>query len=258
LPNCEYRFLAQADIVACEDTRISRKLLTAYGISKPLVPVHQHNMPSAITRLVVALKEGKRVVYISDAGMPGVSDPGGYLVQQVRAQHIPVTVVPGPSAVTTALPYAGLEKTPWTFVGFLPSQKGHRQRMIAHLCQAGHPFVVFEGPHRLLKTLEALEEGAPGCHLHVVKELTKIHEAHLQGTPLQIIEGLCHQSPQGEYVLIIEPKDHQPLDSQAWEAELKELLTQMKVKEAAALLAGKWDLSAREVYQKALELKDGR
>ena len=199
------RALAEADLVACEDTRHTGKLLRHLGLAKTLVSLHEHNERRRVPELIAALEAGKTVAVASDAGTPLVSDPGFPLVREAAARGIRVEPIPGPSAILAALVISGLPPYPFTFAGFSPPKSGRRRRFWAELGALGHTLVVFESPHRLLASLDdAIAELGPERPAAVARELTKLHEEVLRGT----LSGLRAElggrpALKGEFVLVV-------------------------------------------------------
>lgn len=200
--------LRAADLIACEDTRVSRRLLDRYRIEKPLVSLHQRSRASALTRVVDAIGE-QRVAYVTDAGTPGIADPGNELVAAVHDRYggqVPIEVVPGPSALAATVSVAGIPTDRFLFLGFLPHKKG-RQTLIERAAGNPEPVVLYESPHRVLKTLDALTGAGAGDRRCVVaRELTKIHEEVQRGTVRGLAE-FFRANPgklRGEFALIVE------------------------------------------------------
>jgi len=200
--------LKNADAILCEDTRVTSKLLARYEISgKPLIRCDEKMEETAAKKAIELLQEGKRVVLVSDAGTPGISDPGGRVVERVRtfAPETKIEAIPGPSALTAALSIAGLNSPEFTFLGFLPHKKG-RQTMLKEIAASERAVVLYESPHRILKLLKELETFAPQKTVAVVKEITKVFEALYQGTPQEVSEKLAAaKADRGEFVVIVEP-----------------------------------------------------
>lgn len=196
------RVLKEADAILCEDTRVTSKLLAKYEISKPLIRCDEKMEAKAAQQAVEMLSEGKKLALVSDAGTPGISDPGARLVARVRSE-VPdarIEAIPGPSALTAALSIAGLESEEFIFLGFLPHKKG-RQTAIKAILASKVPVVLYESPHRVVKLLHELGDR----EVSVGRELTKIHEEFLEGTATEIIEML-EKNPEkirGEFVVII-------------------------------------------------------
>jgi 16S rRNA (cytidine1402-2'-O)-methyltransferase len=197
--------LRDADVVACEDTRRSAVLLRHAGAETPMLPLHAHNEASRERALVARMRAGETVALVSDAGMPLVSDPGSRLVRAAVAAGLPVTVVPGPSAVTTALALSGLsEGGGFLFAGFAPRGAGERRAFAERLDALDVPAVVFESPNRLPGLLRDLAARWPDRPAAVLRELTKLHEEALRGTLAELAERL-DAPPRGEVVLVLAP-----------------------------------------------------
>lgn len=181
--------LRQADVIACEDTRVSAKLLARYDIQKPLLIFHARSGKLAGDRILSQLAEGKRVALVTDAGTPGISDPGNDLVKLVRdrlGDDVRIEAVPGASAVAAALSIAGIHSNEFTFLGFLPHKKG-RQTLFKEIADMERTAVFYESPHRIEKALESLAEVIPEDRtVTVARELTKIHESLVQGSPREV------------------------------------------------------------------------
>jgi 16S rRNA (cytidine1402-2'-O)-methyltransferase len=196
--------LKSADRIACEDTRRSGILLAHHGISgKPLVALHEHNEIRKAPELVAAAKAGEVIAFISDAGMPGVSDPGYRLVQACLGADIPFDVLPGPSAVLTALIGSGLPCHAFRFGGFLSVKSGKRRSAMSTVLESGETGIFFESPHRILSTLEILSEIAPEAKVCVARELTKKFETYHRGTPGELLEWFREHGTKGEMVILM-------------------------------------------------------
>jgi len=197
------RVLREADLIACEDTRRTRALLTHFGISTPTASYFERNKRRQGPRLLGLLREGRTLALVTDAGTPGISDPGSELVRDARAAGIPVVPVPGPSAVTAALSVAGVPASPFVFEGFLPTRPGRRRRRLRVLCEARMPVVLYESPHRIAVTLEAIREVFGDVELLVARELTKRFEEVLTGPPAAHLARLAGAGARGEFTLVI-------------------------------------------------------
>jgi len=195
------RVLREVDLIAAEDTRTARKLLSHHGIGARLLSYNEHNKQARIPRILAALSRGP-VALISEAGMPGVSDPGQELVAAAAAAGFPVVPIPGPSAVTAALAVFGLPARQFTYVGFLPRRAGERRRLLASLAAAPRTVVAFESPHRLRRTLSDLLAVWGDRRLAVCRELTKAFEEVFRGRISDALERF--QEPRGEFTLVIE------------------------------------------------------
>ena len=196
--------LKQVHVVACEDTRRTRVLLDRYGISARVTSFHGHNEEERVALLLPRLLAGEDVALVSDAGMPGLSDPGFSLVRACIAQGIPVTVLPGPSAVSTALVLSGLPADRFAFVGFLARTKAKLLEQLARFEATGAALVAFESPRRVKTSLEAIAERWPERQVAVCRELTKLHEEVLRGTAAEVVEKLA-DPVRGEIVVVLAP-----------------------------------------------------
>ena len=197
--------LRAADVVACEDTRRTATLLRHAGSTARMLPVHRHNEAARAGELVARMADGTRVVLVSDAGMPRVSDPGARLVAAAAAAGIPVEVIPGPSAVTAALAVSGLGAGDgFTFLGFVPRRGGERRAALEALASSAVPVVAFESPQRLPALLADLAERMPERPVAVCRELTKVHEEVLRGTAAELA-GRVTAPPKGEIALVVGP-----------------------------------------------------
>ena len=256
--------LALVDRVAAEDTRNTGQLLTRYGLSKPLVAVHEHNERAAAARLIELLRAGERIAYVSDAGTPGISDPGAKLVDAVRASGLRVVPLPGANAAAAAVSVAGDWAGPFTFAGFLPPKAKQRAAALAQLRAHPYALVFYEAPHRIVETVAALGEVLGGARrMLIARELTKLHEQLFQGT---LAEGLTWleadpNRQRGEFALVVEgapqtdPDDAAP---DAHDALLHTLLEEMPVKSAAKLAAALTGASRNALYARALQLKEAK
>ncbi len=195
--------LKQADVVAAEDTRHSGILLHHHGISRPMISFHQHNEASRTAELVEQIATGRSVALITDAGMPGISDPGFRLVRACRERNLPVTVLPGPSAVVTALAGSGLPSHAFYFGGFLPVKSGQRRSELERALAREETSIYFESPYRLLKSLVCLSELAPEARICVARELSKKFEEYRRGIPGELAQHYEAHPPKGEITLLI-------------------------------------------------------
>jgi 16S rRNA (cytidine1402-2'-O)-methyltransferase len=254
--------LLWVDLIAAEDTRHSKKLLVHFGIDKPMIAFHEHNERDRSNEILSQLQAGKQIALISDAGTPLISDPGYYLIRQLHDAGIRVVPIPGPSAVITALCAAGLPTDRFIFEGFLPSKAVARDKHLAALVQETRTLVFYESPHRLLETLKAmLHVFGAVRRITLARELTKTFETIRQDTLANIVNWVEANPEQqkGESVLIIEGASEQPRDRCEVDSDklLLTLLSYMSVKDAAhhaALLTGQ---GKNELYQRALEIKQG-
>ncbi|MFP6865254.1 MAG: 16S rRNA (cytidine(1402)-2'-O)-methyltransferase [Roseibacillus sp.] len=197
--------LRAVDLIACEDTRHSRKLLNHLEIEKPLVSLHDHNEKRRAPELVAKAKTGKRIAVISDAGTPCLSDPGHRFMRALIEAEVPYEVLPGACAITTALVSSGFPPHPFTFGGFLPFKKGKRERELQAALERGHTSVYFESPHRLVSTLEILSKLNPKVRLCITRELTKKFENIYGGETLKLLKKFTDRPPRGELALVLDP-----------------------------------------------------
>jgi 16S rRNA (cytidine1402-2'-O)-methyltransferase len=249
--------LAAADVIACEDTRVTRKLTSHYGVGTPLTPYHDHNAATARPKLIARLAEGARVALVSDAGTPLVSDPGYRLVLAVQEAGHPVTAVPGASAVLAALSVAGLPTDRFFFEGFLPAKEAARRARIAALARIPATLVLFETGPRLAAALADLSAGLGDRFAAVCRELTKLHEEVRRGS----LDELAHAyrelpEPRGEIVIVAAPPaEQQPASADEVDALLRNALERLSVKDAVDEVAGVSGQPRRDVYRRALALK---
>jgi 16S rRNA (cytidine1402-2'-O)-methyltransferase len=199
------RTLKEANMVACEDTRVTKKLLSHFGIHTPTISFHANSGQKGFDKIIEFLKQGRHVALVSDAGTPGVSDPGLELVSVVR-QRLPECIVesiPGASSLTTALAIAGLKVPSFTFYGFLPLKKG-RETLFKEIARSERASIFLESPHRIIKCLESLSAVMPTRRIGLYRELTKLHEEAILGTPFEVREFLVPEKQRGEFVVIVE------------------------------------------------------
>ena len=196
------RILKEVDLVACEDTRVTKKLLDHYQIDSPVISYHQHSRVGKIDFLIYKLKEGKNIALVSDAGTPGISDPGNLLVKAAAEEGIRVEAIPGPSAVTAALSIAGVATDRFLFLGFLPHKKG-RQTILQEIIKSEQPVIFYESVHRIEKTLIQLYEFGLNRPVVVCRELTKKFETVYRGTVKEVLEQLETDQVKGEFVVIV-------------------------------------------------------
>ena len=235
--------LRDADVIACEDTRRTRVLLDRFGVSAPLVSYHEHNEEARARELVGRMQGGEVVALVSDAGMPLVSDPGFVLLREAVAAGIAVEVLPGASAVITALVASGLPSSRWSFVGFLPRKASE----LASVLAAPETLVAFESPKRLAKSLGAI---APDRDVAVCRELTKMHEEVVRGTAGELAERYAAEPPRGEIVLVVGPAADSPdaISDEAREAFRTLVDAGAKRRAAASVVARLTGASANALY----------
>ncbi|MDN2566461.1 16S rRNA (cytidine(1402)-2'-O)-methyltransferase [Aquibium sp. A9E412] len=250
--------LAGADIVACEDTRVTRVLAERYGIRRRLTAYHEHNAARAGPPLLAALGEGRSVALASDAGTPLVSDPGYRLVGEALARGIKVVPVPGASAVLAALAVSGLPSDSFFFAGFLPSKAGQRRSRLAALAAVPGTLVFFESPRRLAATLAAMHETLGDRPAAVARELTKAFEEVRRDTLGALAAGYAEAGPpKGEVVVCVAPPGEEAAPDEAdVEALLRALIVDMPAARAAAEAARRTGRPKGELYRRLLALKD--
>ncbi len=252
------RILKEADIIAAEDTRHSIKLLNHFEIKTPMTSYHEFNKIEKASYLVQQMKNGLTVALITDAGTPGISDPGEELVKQCFEAGIEVSSVPGAVACITALTMSGLPTRRFCFEAFLPSDKKERQHILNELKKETRTIILYEAPHRLVKTLEELKENLGNRTITLCKELTKKFETASKTTFQEALENFSHTEPKGEYVLVIEGKNRKELEEENqkdWQAlSIEEHMAfyetkGIEKKEAMKLVAKDRGTTKREIYQ---------
>ena len=251
------RVLKEADVIACEDTRQTQKLLQHYGIQKELVSYHEHNELTRAPELVIQLEEGAQIALVSDAGTPLVSDPGHRLVAQCLRHHIPVVPIPGPSAFVAALAASGMPTEEFLFVGFLPPRAGARRKKLQELKAEPRALALYEAPHRLADTLCDAAEILGSRHAVVAREVTKIHEEFLRGTLGELRDAARERAPRGEITLLIGPAEEEtpqavPGISLKQRVEQLELELGLDRKAALKQAARERGLGKREAYKQLL------
>ena len=248
--------LAGADLIACEDTRVTRKLLDRYGIATPLTPYHDHNAAAARPKLLQRLGEGAAITLVSDAGTPLVSDPGFKLVRAAQEAGYMVTALPGASAPLAALASAGLPTDQFFFAGFLPPKQTARRARIAELARIPATLLLFETGPRVTATLADLAEAMGSREAALCRELTKLHEEVRRGDLVTLAQSYAEGGElRGEIVLVIAPPAalEQPSADDA-DTLLRQALARVSLKDAVAEVALATGLSRRDLYQRALAL----
>ena len=250
--------LKEADIIAAEDTRQTLKLLNHFEIKKSMISYHKFNEQSKSDKIIDLLMEGKNVALVSDAGTPGISDPGSVIVGRCIEKMIDFEVLPGATAITTALVYSGLDTTKFLFRGFLPRENKDRKIITDELLQSQETLIFYEAPHRLIDTLTFLLDTFGDRKIAVCRELTKIYEEIYRGTLKQAIQYFIENKPRGEFVLVLEGKkleDIKEEKKEAWinlsieEHILKYINDGINKKEAIKLVAKERELPKSEVYK---------
>ncbi len=253
--------LGMADAVACEDTRVTGNLLSAYGLNKELISAHQHNERETAEKLIERLQKGDRIALVSDAGTPAISDPGAKIVDAVRRANLDVVPVPGPSAAVTALSASGLLDDQFLFIGFLPTKASQRREFLLKQKNIHATLVIYEAPHRIRETLEALVGiFEPSRQIVIAREITKLFE-EIHRCPLSECLTWLEKKPnsqKGEFVLLLESAaTATPEDFQAQHI-LSILLEELPVSSAASLAARITGIKKKKLYEMALQLKNGQ
>ena len=250
--------LKEADIIAAEDTRQTLKLLNHFEIKKTMISYHKYNEQSKSDKIIDLLMEGKNVALVSDAGTPGISDPGSVVVQRCIEKMIDFEVLPGATAITTALVYSGLDTTKFLFRGFLPRENKDRKVIVDELLQSQETLIFYEAPHRLLDTLTFLLDAFGDRKIAVCRELTKIYQEIYRGSIKESIQYFIEKKPRGEFVLVLEGKkleDIKEEKKEAWinlsieEHILKYINDGIDKKDAIKLVAKERELPKSEVYK---------
>ncbi len=247
--------LARADLIAVEDSRVTAKLLHHIGVRRPMLPYHDHNAERVRPQLLDRMRQ-EAVALVSDAGTPLISDPGYKLVRDARAAGIPVTTIPGPSAVVAALTLAGLPTDRFLFMGFLPAKGGAKATAIAEVASVRATLVLYESGPRLAATLKALGEGLGDRDAAVAREISKKFEETVTGTLSELAERYAEAAPRGEIVVVVAPPGEAEAAGEAEVDEaLREAMGRLSASRAAAEVAEKLGVPRRQAYERALKLK---
>lgn len=250
--------LQKADVIAAEDTRQTLKLLNHFEIKKPLISYHKFNEQIKSDQIIELLMEGKNVALVSDAGTPGISDPGSVIVERCIEKMVDFEVLPGATAITTALVYSGLDTTKFIFRGFLPRENKERKIITNGLLQSQETIIFYEAPHRLLDTLAFLLDAFGDRRISVCRELTKMYQEIYRGTIKQAVEYFVENKPRGEFVLVLEGKRIEEIKEEqreAWinlsiEDHIRKYINEGIDKKAAIkLVAKERELPKSEVYK---------
>ena len=255
--------LTGVDLIACEDTRTTGRLLKHLESKVPTISYHMHNERTRSPEILAALAQGKTVALVSDAGMPGVSDPGAFLIEEAIAQGFEVTVIPGPSAFVTALVGSGLPTDRFTFIGFLEKNRTKRKAQLEAIKDRQETLILYEAPHRLREFLNILQEVMGERRVCLARELSKLHEEYERGTLRELMERYATKEPRGEYVIILEGKPLAQIEAEHDEAmaqltveeHVKQRMAQGESKmEAVKQVAKDRGLPKNEVYMRVTDL----
>jgi 16S rRNA (cytidine1402-2'-O)-methyltransferase len=252
--------LKKVDLIACEDTRTTNRLLTYYGIKKKLISIHEHNEKQKTDFLINELLNGKSIAYASDAGTPAISDPGAFLVNQSLKLNIKVSPIPGPSSLVTAFSVSGIESTQFQFYGFLPNSASKSKKLLQKIYGQTLPTIFFESPHRVLKTLLLVQNIFGALHkIFIARELTKIYETIYKDEVGSIIARLESrpEEQKGEFVIILTPtiKKIENNEIISINEALKLMMKELPLNQSVKLVSSIFKRNKKEVYNQALELK---
>jgi 16S rRNA (cytidine1402-2'-O)-methyltransferase len=256
------RVLREADLIACEDTRHTGKLLAHYAIEKPTVSYHEHNEAARAEELLKKLEQGLNIAQVSDAGMPGISDPGYRVIRLAIDRGIQVVPVPGPSASIAAVAVSGLPTDSFQFLGFLPARSGERRTMLESLREAEQTTVVYEAPHRVVEAMrDMVEILGPERPVVVARELTKVHEEFIRGSAAEVLSALQQREVKGEITLVIGKSEGRAGHSKKnIAARMQEIMREQQIDENAALkvLAKEQGISKSEAYRELQRVRKKR
>jgi len=252
------RVLKEVDLIAAEDTRRTRQLLTHYAIHKPLISYHEYNRRMREKNLLQELREGKSIALVTDAGTPGISDPGEDLVRGAIQEDIPLVPVPGPAALVAALCVSGLPTESILFYGFLPSKAAARKKWLSSLKERPETLVFYESPRRLSSLLEDAAQVLGDRRVAVAREMTKVYEEFFRGTLSEILAQLGEEEVKGEVTVVLEGCTSSPPAESSSVLEALRHYSQemgMSMKESVDRVAGELGISRRQVYQESLKMK---
>lgn len=251
--------LRRVDLIAAEDTRVTHNLLERYDIHTPTTPYHQHTLERKARTLIDMLKAGKNIALVSDAGTPGISDPGHEIIALAIADGIPVIAIPGPNAILTALVVSGLPTRRFAFDGFPPRRSGERKAYFTSLAYEQRTMVFYESPHRLLSTLKDMQAVWDNRQIAVIREATKVFEEVHRGTISSAIEKFTEVTPRGEFTIVVSGSNGEPerTSNEQVESALRKLLDEgMTERDAVRAASSVCDIPRKEVYQIMLRLKE--
>jgi 16S rRNA (cytidine1402-2'-O)-methyltransferase len=249
--------LKEVDLILCEDTRVSGVLLRHYMIKKPLLTYNDHSSESVRNKIIDKLKKGQDIALISDAGTPLISDPGYKLIQEIKSLDISVHTAPGPCSVIAALSLAGVATDRFMFIGFLPHKRAGKEKIFAEVNSITTTLVFFEAANRLLESLALMESYFSGRNIVVVREITKLFEQTVSGSPVEIIE-YYQENPdklRGEIVLVIGPKQEDAEDpEERIIADLTKLMKEMSLRDAVEITSSQYPIPKKQIYKIALSI----
>lgn len=252
------KVLNEVDIIAAEDTRHTLKLLNHYNIKKPLISYHEHNKMAAGEKILEEIKKGKNIALVTDAGMPGISDPGEDIIKRCIEENIKIVALPGPTAFVLALVISGLSTGSFVFEGFLPSKGKERKDRLHRLKDETRTIVLYEAPHRIISLLKDMLETLGNRKIAICRELTKIHEEIFRGTILEAVEKFEVQSPKGEFVLVIEGTENteeKSFDHISIKEHIKMYMDEgLSKKESIKKVAKERDIPKNQVYREGIDL----
>ncbi len=251
------KVLNEVDLIAAEDTRHTLKLLNHYNIKKPLISYHEHNKITAGEKILEEIKKGKKIALVTDAGMPGISDPGEDIIKRCIEENIELVALPGPTAFVLALVLSGLSTESFVFEGFLPSKGKERKDRLNKLKNETRTIILYEAPHRIISLLKDLLEALGNRKIAISRELTKIHEETFRGTIQEAIEKFESQNPKGEFVLVVEGTDveEQSFDHISIKEHIKMYMDEgLSKKESIKKVAKERNIPKSQVYREGIDL----
>lgn len=249
--------LKKVDYIACEDTEHSMKLLNHYDIKKPLISYWSEKEKVRAEEIIQKIKSGHKVALITDAGTPGISDPGAVVIRRAIEEDIEIIPIPGPTALITALSISGLNTEEFTFIGFLPVKQSQRRKKLLELSSEQRTLVFYEAPHRILQSLYDMLEVLGDRRVCVARELTKMFEEVLRGTLSTILEKLEESKIAGEYVIVIEGSKPKEMNIEEALKEVRELMKKGKGrKEAVKIVSELYSISKKELYEQSLKMDE--
>lgn len=249
------RVLSEVSAVYCEDTRHSSKLLQHFEINKPLIPCHEHNEAQRAVEICNRVLSGESIAYLSDAGMPCISDPGARIVQAAKRMQVPYTVLPGATAFATALSISGFDSSAFAFYGFLDRSGKQRKNILQKIIDSDITSIIYESPNRISSTLSDIARLDPKRSVCIVREITKIYEERIEGEAEELKNRFETENIKGECVVIISKKEKQEADITLINARAYELFCEFSTKEAAEMISQEFGISKNEAKKLILNIK---